>query len=102
VMTMDGPTMSGWEKRILAEIEQDLSADTRLDRELRTMRFGLLNRAGDALAAIAKLRAAPALAVAAGPAALVLLTVLVGLPVFWLMVAVVWVALGCCLLLRRA
>jgi hypothetical protein len=35
---MDGPTLSGREKRILEEIENDLRADGKLDRELSTMR----------------------------------------------------------------
>ncbi|MGA5820078.1 hypothetical protein ACPC54_19700 [Kitasatospora sp. NPDC094028] len=34
---MDGPALSGWERRLLAEIESDLRQDTRLDRKLSTM-----------------------------------------------------------------
>ncbi|MFJ4096688.1 hypothetical protein ACIPYS_34420 [Kitasatospora sp. NPDC089913] len=34
---MDGPALSGRERRLLAEIECDLSRDTRLDRRLSTM-----------------------------------------------------------------
>lgn len=34
---MDGPALSGWERRLLEEIESDLRQDTRLDRKLSTM-----------------------------------------------------------------
>ncbi|MFJ8622542.1 DUF3040 domain-containing protein [Kitasatospora sp. NPDC093550] len=34
---MDGPALSGWERRLLEEIESDLRHDTRLDRKLSTM-----------------------------------------------------------------
>ncbi|MEV7773592.1 DUF3040 domain-containing protein [Kitasatospora sp. NPDC086791] len=34
---MDGPALSGWERRLLAEIESDLRQDTKLDRKLSTM-----------------------------------------------------------------
>jgi hypothetical protein len=78
-MTMDGPTMSGWEKRILAEIEQGLRADSRLDRELRAMRFGLLDRVGSVLA---KPRLPVVVALTVVPVALVLCVVLLGLPHF--------------------
>ncbi|MFG3224559.1 hypothetical protein ACGF07_07245 [Kitasatospora sp. NPDC048194] len=37
---MDGPELSRREQRILAEIEETLRADGRLDRALRTMRRG--------------------------------------------------------------
>ncbi|MFG2819691.1 DUF3040 domain-containing protein [Kitasatospora sp. NPDC048365] len=49
---MSEPTLSERERRILAEIERDLSADRRLNRALRTMRRGLprwASRAGSAL-----------------------------------------------------
>ncbi|MET8628002.1 hypothetical protein ABZW30_30395 [Kitasatospora sp. NPDC004669] len=34
---MDGPALSGWERRLLEEIESDLRQDARLDRKLSTM-----------------------------------------------------------------
>ncbi|GAB7186896.1 hypothetical protein ATKI12_6727 [Kitasatospora sp. Ki12] len=34
---MDGPALSGWERRLLEEIESDLRQDTKLDRKLSTM-----------------------------------------------------------------
>ncbi|MEU8923058.1 DUF3040 domain-containing protein [Kitasatospora sp. NPDC048545] len=34
---MDGPALSGWERRLLEEIESDLRQDTKLDRRLSTM-----------------------------------------------------------------
>ncbi|MER6301662.1 hypothetical protein ABT247_19165 [Kitasatospora sp. NPDC001539] len=34
---MDGPALSGWERRLLEEIESDLRRDARLDRKLSTM-----------------------------------------------------------------
>ncbi|MGW2377851.1 MULTISPECIES: hypothetical protein [Kitasatospora] len=37
VTEMDGPALSGWERRLLEEIESDLRQDTRLDRKLSTM-----------------------------------------------------------------
>jgi hypothetical protein len=49
---MDGPTLSGREKRILEEIENDLRADGRLDRELSTMRPAGPARVGRILLAI--------------------------------------------------
>ncbi|WP_188303723.1 DUF3040 domain-containing protein [Streptomyces sp. CBMA123] len=41
---MDGPALSGWERRLLEEIESDLRQDTRLDRKLSTMGAGRPNR----------------------------------------------------------
>ncbi|WP_345701435.1 DUF3040 domain-containing protein [Kitasatospora terrestris] len=51
---MNEPTLSERERRILAEIERDLSADERLDRALRTMRRGPWHRAARAGAALAR------------------------------------------------
>ncbi|MCC9305761.1 DUF3040 domain-containing protein [Kitasatospora sp. RB6PN24] len=49
--TVDGPTLSERELRILAEIEEELRADGKLDRELSTMHPGLPSRAGRAVQA---------------------------------------------------
>ncbi|MFJ4671287.1 hypothetical protein [Kitasatospora purpeofusca] len=46
---MDGPALSGRERRLLAEIECDLSRDTRLDRRLSTMGAERPHRVGSAL-----------------------------------------------------
>ncbi|MFF7592973.1 hypothetical protein ACFZCK_36425 [Kitasatospora purpeofusca] len=46
---MDGPALSGRERRLLAEIECDLSRDTRLDRRLSTMGAQRPHRVGSAL-----------------------------------------------------
>ncbi|MFB6889565.1 hypothetical protein ACFCX4_09660 [Kitasatospora sp. NPDC056327] len=46
---MDGPALSGRERRLLAEIEGDLRRDTRLDRRLSTMGARPRNRLADAL-----------------------------------------------------
>ncbi|MEV7598397.1 hypothetical protein AB0O91_13565 [Kitasatospora sp. NPDC089797] len=46
---MDGPALSGWERRLLEEIESDLRQDTRLDRKLSTMGAAPPNRFRDAL-----------------------------------------------------
>ncbi|AUG81649.1 hypothetical protein CFP65_7043 [Kitasatospora sp. MMS16-BH015] len=37
VVAVDGPGLSAWERRVLAEIEDDLRLDTRLDRRLSRM-----------------------------------------------------------------
>ncbi|QEU98241.1 DUF3040 domain-containing protein [Streptomyces viridifaciens] len=49
VTEMDGPALSGWERRLLEEIESDLRQDTRLDRKLSTMGAKPPNRALRAL-----------------------------------------------------
>ncbi|MCX4689750.1 hypothetical protein [Kitasatospora purpeofusca] len=46
---MDGPALSGRERRLLAEIECDLSRDSRLDRRLSTMGAERPHRVGSAL-----------------------------------------------------
>ncbi|MFJ8430840.1 hypothetical protein ACIQ9P_06025 [Kitasatospora sp. NPDC094019] len=46
---MDGPALSGRERRLLAEIECDLRRDTRLDRRLSTMGAEHPRRFGSAL-----------------------------------------------------
>ncbi|MFI9365080.1 DUF3040 domain-containing protein [Kitasatospora sp. NPDC053057] len=48
---MDGPALSGWERRLLEEIESDLRQDTRLDRKLSTMGAKSPNRVLGALRA---------------------------------------------------
>ncbi|MFD8706337.1 DUF3040 domain-containing protein [Kitasatospora sp. NPDC059648] len=48
---MDGPALSGWERRLLDEIESDLRQDTRLDRKLSTMGAKPPNRVLGALRA---------------------------------------------------
>ncbi|MFH9352540.1 DUF3040 domain-containing protein [Kitasatospora sp. NPDC017646] len=51
---MDGPALSGWERRLLEEIESDLRQDTRLDRKLSTMGAKRPNRAASALHAVGR------------------------------------------------
>ncbi|WP_344330726.1 hypothetical protein [Kitasatospora putterlickiae] len=46
---MDGPALSGRERRLLAEIEGELRRDTRLDRRLSTMGARRPSRLGRAL-----------------------------------------------------
>ncbi|MFJ9774576.1 hypothetical protein ACIRVF_25605 [Kitasatospora sp. NPDC101157] len=48
---MDGPALSGWERRLLEEIESDLRQDARLDRKLSTMGAKSPNRVLGALRA---------------------------------------------------
>ncbi|MFH8384564.1 hypothetical protein ACH4E7_27085 [Kitasatospora sp. NPDC018058] len=61
---MDGPALSGWERRLLEEIESDLRQDTRLDRKLSTMGakrpsrvLGVLRSAGHRVSAAVVLTA---------------------------------------------
>lgn len=97
---MDGPTLSGWEKRILTEIENDLRADERLDRELSTMRPAGLPRVGDVLAGLARIPFAVVALLAAVSAALVPVGVWTGSPQILVIFALVWMpSLG--LLLAR-
>ncbi|MFF4815843.1 hypothetical protein ACFY2K_14800 [Kitasatospora sp. NPDC001309] len=51
---MDGPALSGWERRLLEEIESDLRQDTRLDRKLSTMGAKRPNRFLDALRGVGR------------------------------------------------
>ncbi|WP_153471137.1 hypothetical protein [Streptomyces kaniharaensis] len=51
---MDGPALSGWERRLLEEIESDLRQDTRLDRKLSTMGAKRPGRVGTALRGVAR------------------------------------------------
>ncbi|SOB79242.1 DUF3040 domain-containing protein [Streptomyces sp. 1331.2] len=51
---MDGPALSGWERRLLEEIESDLRQDTRLDRKLSTMGAKRPGRVRGALRAVGR------------------------------------------------
>ncbi|MFE7190164.1 hypothetical protein [Kitasatospora sp. NPDC057541] len=51
---MDGPALSGRERRLLAEIEGELSRDTRLDRRLSTMGAKRPSRLGNALGGLGR------------------------------------------------
>jgi hypothetical protein len=100
-MAMDGPTLSGWEKRILTEIENELRADERLNRELSTMRPARLHRLDDVLAWIARIPLAVVAPLAAASAALVPVGVwVVGSPHVLLLFALFWVPSLALLLVR--
>ncbi|MFJ8473428.1 hypothetical protein [Kitasatospora sp. NPDC094011] len=51
---MDGPALSGRERRLLEEIESDLRQDTRLDRKLSTMGVNPPNRFRAALRGVGR------------------------------------------------
>ncbi|MFE2105059.1 DUF3040 domain-containing protein [Kitasatospora sp. NPDC059463] len=51
---MDGPALSGRERRLLAEIEGELRRDTRLDRRLSTMGAKRPSRLGSALCGLGR------------------------------------------------
>ncbi|MBO1419429.1 DUF3040 domain-containing protein [Streptomyces sp. FH025] len=51
---MDGPALSGWERRLLEEIESDLRQDARLDRKLSTMGAKPPSRARRALRSVGR------------------------------------------------
>jgi hypothetical protein len=97
---MDGPTLSGWEKRILTEIESDLRADQRLDHELSTMRRAGWHRVDDVLAGIAHVPLAVVALLATVSAALVPIGLRVGSAHLLLLFALVWVPSLALLLVR--
>jgi len=89
-MAMDGPTLSGWEKKILTEVENELRADERLNRALSTMRPAGLLRADNVFARIARVPLPVMALLGAVSAALVAVGVWVDCPNALLLLALVW------------
>ncbi|MEV6977037.1 hypothetical protein [Kitasatospora sp. NPDC093806] len=89
---MDGPALSGRERRLLAEIECDLRRDTRLDRRLSTMGASRSSRVGDALRGLGR-RVPTAVLMTALAMSALCLSVAVRRPTATVLVAVtaVWV-----------
>ncbi|MFJ2581595.1 hypothetical protein [Kitasatospora aureofaciens] len=104
---MDGPALSGRERRLLEEIESDLRQDTRLDRKLSTMGAKRPGRVGAALRGAVRRVPAGVLLTALVMTAICLsvgvrtptVAVLTALGVVW--AASVTVAVAATLLLRR-
>ncbi|MFF4380755.1 DUF3040 domain-containing protein [Kitasatospora sp. NPDC001547] len=90
---MDGPALSGWERRLLEEIESDLRQDTRLDRKLSTMGAKPPSRARGVLRAVGR-RISAGVVLTALVMTVICLGVGVRTPVTSVLVAlgVVWVA----------
>ncbi|MEU9080042.1 hypothetical protein ACFYUY_35680 [Kitasatospora sp. NPDC004745] len=104
---MDGPALSGWERRLLEEIESDLRQDARLDRKLSTMGAKRPSRFRGVLRGVAR-RVSAGVVTTALLMAAICLTVGVRTPTAAVLIAlgVVWtasvaVAMAVAALLRR-
>ncbi|MBV2155385.1 hypothetical protein [Kitasatospora sp. SUK 42] len=97
---MDGPGLSGRELRILAEIEDGLRADGRLDRALRTMRRGPRPAPGGVLRAAARVPPAAFAVLLALSAGLLVVSADAHTPAVLAVFALVWAPTAFLLLAR--